>query len=56
MNRPKVLKLFTVLSIFLCILAVQNVAYASSDDTAYYYTFPEATLKEHEVAQRILTQ
>ncbi|MBF0910650.1 MAG: hypothetical protein HXK47_04135 [Atopobium sp.] len=39
MNRPKVLKLFTVLSIFLCILAVQNVAYASSDDTAYYYTF-----------------
>lgn len=39
MNRPKVLKIFTVLSIFLCILAVQNVAYASSDDTAYYYTF-----------------
>ena len=39
MKRPKVLKLFTVLSIFLCILAVQNVAYASSDDTAYYYTF-----------------
>lgn len=39
MNRLKVLKLFTVLSIFLCILAVQNVAYASSDDTAYYYTF-----------------
>lgn len=42
MNRPKVLKLFTVLSIFLCILAVQNVAYASSDDTAYYYTFSES--------------
>lgn len=39
MNRQKVLKLFAVLSIFLCILAVQNVAYASSDDTAYYYTF-----------------
>ena len=39
MNRPKVLKLFTVLSIFLCILAVQNVAYANYADTAYNYYF-----------------
>ena len=39
MNRPKVLKLFTVLSIFLCILAVQNVAYANYNDTAYNYYF-----------------
>ena len=39
MNRPKVLKLFTVLSIFLCILAVQNVAYANYDDTTYNYYF-----------------
>ena len=39
MNRPKVLKLFTVLSIFLCILAVQNVAYASTKDTPFNYYF-----------------
>lgn len=39
MNRQKVLKLFTVLSIFLCILAVQNVAYANYADTAYNYYF-----------------
>ena len=42
MNRPKVLKLFTVLSIFLCILAVQNVAYANCNnykDTTYKYHF-----------------
>lgn len=42
MNRPKVLKLFTVLSIFLCILAVQNVAYANCNDykdTNYKYRF-----------------
>lgn len=39
MNRPKVLKLFTVLSIFLCTLAVQNVAYANYADTAYNYYF-----------------
>lgn len=39
MNRPKVLKLFTVLSFFLCILAVQNVAYANYDDTTYNYYF-----------------
>ena len=39
MNRLKVLKLFTVLSIFLCILAVQNVAYANYNDTAYNYYF-----------------
>lgn len=39
MNRQKVLKLFTVLSIFLCILAVQNVAYASTKDTPFNYYF-----------------
>lgn len=42
MNRPKVLKLFTFLSIFLCILAVQNVAYANNTDyrdTTYKYRF-----------------
>ena len=39
MNRQKVLKLFTVLSIFLCILAVQNVAYASTKDTTFNYYF-----------------
>ena len=39
LNRPKVLKLFTVLSIFLCILAVQNVAYASTEDTPFNFYF-----------------
>ena len=39
MNRQKVLKLFTVLSIFLCILAVQNVAYASTEDTPFNFYF-----------------
>ena len=39
MNRQKVLKLFTVLSIFLCILAVRNVAYASTEDTPFNFYF-----------------
>lgn len=56
MNRQKVLKLFAVLSIFLCILAVQNVAYASTEDTPFISIFTAATLKEHQVAQKILTQ